>query len=239
MILREQPNMKTDLVPYHTTISRYQIFKQIFDFGFPIRLYGALAQSVPCIVRDMWLTHFRDPNTVTPHQRTLLKLLDGYFQMNPTCIHMAFAQDFPPLFTNLCSMAIGSIQRAMPSQTDSNADIHPDRHLPPICEALILVSQCLQAILLREEEQVTKELREGLKTFAEGGGAIKKSVGMSERSRLCSKFNHPSRIASAPRSLPSPYCVRKGCAVPFGQRWTIDSHNTERRGSDWFCIPEA
>ena len=164
----------------------------------------------------MWLTQIRDPNTVTPHQRTLLKLLDGYLQMNPTSINMAFSQDFPPLFTNLCSTAIDSIQGAMPSQTNSNADIHPDRHLPPICEALILVSQCVQAILLREEEQVTKELREGLKTVTKGGGAIEKSVGMSERLTLRSRYNHPSRIASAPRSLPSPYCVRKGSPVPFG-----------------------
>ena len=127
----------------------------------------------------MWLIQFRDPNTVTPHQRTLLKLLDGYFQMNPTSVHIAFAQDFPPLYTSLCSVAIGYIQRAMPSQTDSDTDIHPDRHLPPICEALILVSQCVQTILLREGEQVARELREGLKKFAEGGGAIEKSVGMS------------------------------------------------------------
>ena len=129
---------------------------------------------------------------------------------------MAFAQDFPPLFTNLCSTAIDSVRGAMPSQTDSNADIHPDRHLPPICEALILVSQCVQAILLREEGQVTKELREGLKAFAEGGGAIEKSVGMSERPTLRSKYNHPSRLASAARSLPSPYCIRKGRPVASG-----------------------
>lgn len=128
----------------------------------------------------MWLIQFRDTVTVTPHQRTLLKLLDGYFQMIPTSVHMAFAHDFPPLFMDLCSAAIGSIQRAMPSQLDSNTDIHPDRHLPPICEALVLVSQCVQAILLREGEQVARELREGLKTFAEGGGAIESSVGMSK-----------------------------------------------------------
>lgn len=128
----------------------------------------------------MWLIQFRDPNTVTPHQRTLLKLLDGYFQMNPASVHLAFAQDFPSLFTNLCSAAIDSIQRAMPSQTDCNADIHPDRYLPPICEALILVSQCIQTILLREGEHVTRELRAGLRAFAEGGGAIEKSIGMSE-----------------------------------------------------------
>ena len=213
---REQLDVKTSLVPYHVLTSRYQIFKQIFDFGIPIKLYQAFAQSVPYILRIMWLIQFRDPTTVTLHQRTLLKLLDGYFQMNPTNVHMTFAQDFPPLFTNLCSAAIDSIQRAMSSQTDSNGDIHPDRHLPPICEALILVSQCIQTILLREGEQVTRELREGLKTFAEGGGAIEKSVGMSEVLVLRGKHNNSSRIASALRSIPSSYCVREDHPVPSG-----------------------
>jgi len=187
----------------------------------------------------MWLIQFRDPNTVTPHQRILLKLLDGHFQMNPTSMHMAFAQDFPPLFTNLCSTAVDSIQRAMPSQTEANADIHPDRHLPPICETLILVSQCVQAILLREGEQVTRELQEGLKTSAEGRGAIEKSVGMSERLTLCSKYNNPPRIASTPRSLPSSYCVREGRPIPFSQRWTIYSCNTESRRSNRLFVREA
>jgi hypothetical protein len=171
----------------------------------------------------------RDPNTVTPHQRTLLKLLDGYFQMNPTSVHMTFAEDFPPLFTNLCSTAIGSIQRAMPSPTDSGADIHPDRHLPPICEALILVSQCVQTILLREGEEVTRELRGGLKTFAEGGGAIEKSVGVSKTSTPRSKDNNSPRVTSTPRYLPSSYNVWEGRPVPSGQRWTICSGNTEIR----------
>ena len=164
----------------------------------------------------MWLIQSRNPNTVTPHQRTLLKLLDGYFQMNPTNVHMAFAQGFPPLFTSLFSAAIGSIERAMPSQTDPNTDIHPDRHLPPICEALILVSQCVQTILLREGEQVTRELREGLKTFTEGGGAIEKSVGMSKIMTPCRKYNNHSRVSSTPRSLSSSYCVWEGRPVPFG-----------------------
>jgi hypothetical protein len=164
----------------------------------------------------MWLIQFRDPNTVTPHQRTLLKLLDGYFQMNPTSVHMAFAQDFPPLFMDLSSAAIGSIQQAMPSQTDSNIDIHPDRHLPPICEALVLVSQCVQTILLREGEQVSRELREGLKTSAEGNGAIEKSVGMSKTMTLRGEYNNHSRVSSTPRSIPSSYCIREGCPVPFG-----------------------
>jgi len=164
----------------------------------------------------MWLTQFRDPNTVTPHQRTLLKLLDGYFQMNPTSVHMAFAQDFPPLFMSLCSASIGSIKRAMPSQTDTNTDFHPDRHLPPICEALVLVSQCIQTILLREGEQVTRGLREGLKIFAEGGGAIEKTVGMSKIMTLRSKCNNHSRVPSTPRYLPSSYCVREGRPIPFG-----------------------
>jgi hypothetical protein len=163
----------------------------------------------------MWLTEFRDQNTVTPNQRTLLKLLDGYFQMNPTSVHMAFAQDFPPLFTNLCSAAISSIQRAMPSQTTSTV-INPDRHLPPICEALILVSQCVQTILLREGQQVTRELREGLKTFSEGDGAIERSVGMLKILTHCGKYNNLFRIASTPRSLPSSYCVREGHSVPSG-----------------------
>lgn len=164
----------------------------------------------------MWLIQSRNPNTVTPYQRTLLKLLDGYFQMNPTSVHTAFAQDFPPLFTNLCCAAIDSIQRAMPSQTDSNADIHPDRHLPPICEALILVSQCVQTILLREGEEVTRDLREGLKTLAEGGGPIEKSVGMLEILALHRKHNNHSSVSSTPRSLPSSRRVREGRPVPFG-----------------------
>ena len=187
----------------------------------------------------MWLIQFRNPNTVTPHQRTLLKLLDGYFQMNPTRVHIAFAQDFPPLFTSLCSAAIGYIQQAMPSQTDSNTDIHPDRHLPPVCEALILVSQCVQTILLREGEQVTRELRKGLKEPTEGGGAIEKSVGMSNKMTPCGKYNNHSRVSSTPRSPHSSYCVREGRPVPFGWRRTFGSRNTESCGSNWFFVREA
>ena len=159
--------------------------------------------------------------------------------MNPTSVHMVFAQDFPPLYTSLCSTAIGYIQQAMPSQTDSDTDIHPDRHLPPICEALILVSQCVQTILLREGEQVSRELREGLKKSAEGGGAIEKSVGMSKTMMRCGKYNNHSRVSSTSRSPHSSYCVREGRPVPFGWRWTFCSRNTETYGPDWLFVREA
>lgn len=44
VILRKQSDVPTELAPYHVLVLRYQIFKQIFELGFPIELYRALAQ---------------------------------------------------------------------------------------------------------------------------------------------------------------------------------------------------
>lgn len=125
--MREQPNIETGLVLYHIMMSRYQIFKQIFDFGFPIRLYATLAQSVS--QHNSRIQHCNTPPTDS------LKLLDSYFQMNPTSIHMAFAQNFPPLSTNLCSTAI---QGAAPRQIPTLIFIQIDSHEFMRCQFLSL-----------------------------------------------------------------------------------------------------
>ncbi|KAG8814792.1 hypothetical protein FRC19_001484, partial [Serendipita sp. 401] len=108
----------------------YQFLRQLFDQGLGVILYNSLEHEDP----------------VMPHQRTLLKLLDGYLQALSTSlsIHPAYAVSMPSLYTSLVFKTHGSIKASLSAS--------PDPHLPALSEALVLSAQCCQAMLLRESE---------------------------------------------------------------------------------------
>ncbi|KAI0372746.1 hypothetical protein BV20DRAFT_991022 [Pilatotrama ljubarskyi] len=146
----------------------YAIFKRIIEAGLVADLYTRLA------VED---------EVVTPHQTTLLKLVDSYLHGNSHAHELALSRRpeadrgslFDALtasFFQLSSYAQRSIRRAIPSGSASPAeetaldppsstDFHLDQLpplqnldllLPKVCEALVLVTECLTTVTLRAEE---------------------------------------------------------------------------------------
>ena len=130
---------------------------------------------------------FRRPSTaeiVTPHQTTLLKLLDAYLQPSNFGHISAPRQHLSQLcqliveqFFSLADYTQQSIQRALGSyksrsaplnsKISGGASVHPptaatksaahpleelDLLLPKVCEALVLVTQCLISLALFSEE---------------------------------------------------------------------------------------
>ncbi|KAI0350670.1 hypothetical protein OH77DRAFT_1430661 [Trametes cingulata] len=143
----------------------YAIFKRIIEAGLVAELYVRLA------VED---------EIVTPHQTTLLKLVDSYLHGSQRAHELALSRRpgtdrgslFDMLatsFLKLSSYAQDSIRRAIPSGSvspDKKAGTHSpaetevdapplqnlDLLLPKVCEALVLVTECLTTVALRAEE---------------------------------------------------------------------------------------
>ncbi|KAG8798846.1 hypothetical protein FRC17_007303 [Serendipita sp. 399] len=118
----------------------YQFLRQIFDQGLAVTLYNSLSHEDP----------------VMPHQRTLLKLLDGYLQALPSSspVHSSYALSMPRLYTSLASKTYESIKSSL---SGDGTNFTPDPHLPVLSEALVLAAQCCQLLLLRESETILKD----------------------------------------------------------------------------------
>lgn len=141
----------------------------------------------------------RPEEIVTPHQTTLLKLVDSYLestQQDPDSArvaeilvtHESLGSFLVKRFCSLSSYSQQSITRALGTQpTTTNYDapseqmersesassasssstvfslLPPtelDSRLPKVCEALVLITQCIVTICLEAEEQKTR-LQEG------------------------------------------------------------------------------
>ncbi|KAK7056232.1 hypothetical protein VNI00_002784 [Paramarasmius palmivorus] len=135
----------------------YHIFTRILEVGLVPDLYQRL--SIPGEV-------------VTPHQTTLLKIVDSYLQSSPTespsasprisKIHTKLVPMLADCFSSLSAYAQSAIRRALrpsPSEvespTSSVMNISPvsppaelDVMLPKVCETFVLVTQCIVSILL-------------------------------------------------------------------------------------------
>jgi ataxin-10 len=152
----------------------------------------------------------RPEEIVTPHQTTLLKLVDSYLastQRGPTAspaaeilkLHESLGHFLIKRFFSLSSYSQRCIARALgtqltttkknsPSELVENASIQSepllsasststvfplpppaevDAKLPKVCEALVLITQCIVTISLEAEEQrmLFKEGRSSLTTF--------------------------------------------------------------------------
>jgi hypothetical protein len=93
------------------------------------------------------------------YQRTLLKLLDGYFQASGVTFHTTYSQSIPRLYSSLLSKASHSVESSL-SQESSSAS--PDLNLPALAEGLALTAQCVQALLLHELETGSMLAREAI-----------------------------------------------------------------------------
>ncbi|KAG7093765.1 hypothetical protein E1B28_007413 [Marasmius oreades] len=143
----------------------YHIFTRIVEVGLASELYNKLSIQ---------------GELVTPHQTTLMKIIDSYLQSSPptsphasprTSIHAKIIPMLATCFTSLSSYAETAIRRALrptPSELASptspiSADISPDLSftppaeldvmLPKVCEMLVLVTQCIVSIILASQRQ--------------------------------------------------------------------------------------
>ncbi|KAJ3517733.1 hypothetical protein NLJ89_g323 [Agrocybe chaxingu] len=181
-----------------------------FDVGYTIFTQFVEAGMIP----DLYKKFALKGEIVTPHQTTLLKLVDSYLQstqlgtasiqipdilqthesLGPflakrffslseyaqAAIHRALGMDPTPRTTNrsdesaTTSGSSDSISSSGPlSAASSSASTTPDSPPPPkeldvmlpkVCEALVLLTQCIITICLEAEEQQMR-LEEGISTF--------------------------------------------------------------------------
>ncbi|KAJ3732029.1 spinocerebellar ataxia type 10 protein domain-containing protein [Lentinula guzmanii] len=128
----------------------YSIFTRIIEFGLVPDLYSKLAMT---------------DEIVTPHQTTLLKLLDSYLQSTPvsspgaksriTKTHARLCPMLSSLFFSLSIYAQKAIRKSLRSSvSDYKSDdkqVPPaelDVLLPKVCEAIVLTVQCIITIIL-------------------------------------------------------------------------------------------
>ncbi|THU91515.1 hypothetical protein K435DRAFT_232145 [Dendrothele bispora CBS 962.96] len=139
----------------------YEIFTRIFEAGLLPELYKKLTM---------------EGEIVTPHQTTLLKILDSYLQSTQILspppstkkkIHIKLAPMLATYFFSLSTYSQTAIRRALrPSEAEllsptvspislstphSHSTFLPtelDVMLPKVCEALVLVIQCIVSIIL-------------------------------------------------------------------------------------------
>ncbi|PPQ62894.1 hypothetical protein CVT24_006292 [Panaeolus cyanescens] len=164
-----------------------------FDLGYAIFTQVIEAGSAPDLYRK-----FNVPNEIiTPHQTTLLKLMDSYLQSNQVDmatdrlpeilkIHESFGTFLAKRFFTLSANAQDSVRASLglslspknghgsndtnkgspesilspnvnsPDSSTSSSFLNPpselDVMLPKVCEALVLVTQCIVTICLEAEE---------------------------------------------------------------------------------------
>ncbi|KAF5337508.1 hypothetical protein D9757_014714 [Collybiopsis confluens] len=148
----------------------YSIFTRIIESGLMSDLYVKLAMSVynPSLITfypsDLNKDISRSDEIVTPHQSTLLKLLDSYLQSAPisspgtrsriTRMHARLCPMLSNLFFALSTYAQRAIRKSLRHSvpgTNSDGLVPPaelDVLLPKVCEALVLVAQCIITIIL-------------------------------------------------------------------------------------------
>lgn len=146
----------------------YHIFTRTLEVGLVTELYNKLSiQGEP----------------VTPHQTTLMKIIDSYLQSSPptspqsssrSSIHAKVIPMLASCFTSLSSYAETAVRRALrptPSELASptspisvnGISLSPDLSftppaeldvmLPKVCEMLVLVTQCIVSIILASQRQ--------------------------------------------------------------------------------------
>lgn len=116
---------------------------------------------------------------ITPHQTTLLKLVDSYLQSTSPFapVHAELAPLLSTLFLKLSvyaneairkSLALGSTDLEDPTEHIPPSGIVVDVMLPKVCEALVLVTQCIVSIILKGQEE--KDSKSGWMDDSDGKG---------------------------------------------------------------------
>ncbi|KAK0202822.1 hypothetical protein DFS33DRAFT_1385184 [Desarmillaria ectypa] len=137
----------------------YDIFSRLMEVGLVPELYSKLS-----IIDEI----------VTPHQTVLLKLIDSYLQSTPlkpkdpitTKILVKLSQMLGTCFFSMSSYSQRAIRRSLGSPSSEHfspvVNLPPDMILPPaeldvmlpkVCEALVLVSQCIVTVTLDAEKE--------------------------------------------------------------------------------------
>ncbi|KAF8631860.1 hypothetical protein AX15_002130 [Amanita polypyramis BW_CC] len=144
---------------------------QAFDVG-----YGIISQLIEQgYVPDLYSKFAMADEPVTPHQTTLLKIVDSYLQSKLRRsgadmfeIHWILSPLLAKTFFSLSTYAQIAIDRSLGSSSPSLSfavmttwaerlsDTLPtelDTRLPKVCEALVLLTQCMVTISLAAEER--------------------------------------------------------------------------------------
>ncbi|SJL03760.1 uncharacterized protein ARMOST_07117 [Armillaria ostoyae] len=137
----------------------YAIFSRLMEAGLVPELYSKLS------IKD---------EIVTPHQTVLLKLIDSYLQSTPltpkdpttTKILVKLSQMLGTCFFSMSSYSQRAIRRSLGSPSSEHfspaINLPSDMILPPaeldvmlpkVCEALVLVSQCIVTVTLDAEKE--------------------------------------------------------------------------------------
>ncbi|KAL0059088.1 hypothetical protein AAF712_014219 [Marasmius tenuissimus] len=148
----------------------YHIFTRILEVGLATELYQKLSIH---------------GEVVTPHQTTLMKIIDSYLQSSPTSSPQSSPKTFktqtkivPMLatcFMSLSSYTQTAFRKALrPTPSELASPITPldpasntgvdlpfsppaelDVMLPKVCEMLVLITQCIVSIILASQRQQT------------------------------------------------------------------------------------
>ncbi|KZV91844.1 hypothetical protein EXIGLDRAFT_769530 [Exidia glandulosa HHB12029] len=115
-----------------------------------------------------------DVEPITPAQTTFLKLLDAYLQTRkgvPDTATYAFLVTAARSLLSYCQSSLraaldASVEpgsgRSIIPQRDASVPPATDARLPKVCEAVVLVCQCLVVLLLQEEETSARVLKPAL-----------------------------------------------------------------------------
>ncbi|KAF8636403.1 hypothetical protein AX17_003585 [Amanita inopinata Kibby_2008] len=130
---------------------------QAFDIGYEIFTQLIEQGCVP----DLYSRFSMTDEPITPHQTTLLKIVDSYLQSNQmqkTSSKMLKTHStLTPLLTisffSLSAYAQSAIKCSLSSATKDMIPTELDMVLPKVCEALVLLTQCITTISLDAEEQ--------------------------------------------------------------------------------------
>ncbi|RDB23860.1 Ataxin-10 [Hypsizygus marmoreus] len=140
---------------------------QAFDVGYDILSHLIEHGLVP----DLYGKFTIPDEIVAPHQTTLLKIVDSYLQsaqMNATSpatpgiikVHAKLSPMLAQCFFDLSAYARKAVEKALgpPDQRSAPTDAQPpppaelDVMLPKVCEALVLVTQCIVTITLEADQ---------------------------------------------------------------------------------------
>ncbi|KAJ7576878.1 spinocerebellar ataxia type 10 protein domain-containing protein [Mycena floridula] len=128
-----------------------------FDVGYDIFSCIMETRLVPDLFRKLAISD----EIITPHQTTLLKLLDSYLQSEPldSIVVSKSRYKLNPMlagcFFGMSSYAQRALRRALGNNSSSPlAEL--DVMLPKVCEALVLVTQCIITVTL-EDRDVTPD----------------------------------------------------------------------------------
>ncbi|GLB41722.1 putative spinocerebellar ataxia type 10 protein domain containing protein [Lyophyllum shimeji] len=230
---------------------------QAFDVG-----YDIMAEFIEQgLVPDLYNKFSIPDEIVTPHQTTLLKIVDSYLQsvqMNSTGpataktikIHRKLSPMLAKCFLDLSAYARQAVERALrpPDQTTPSSivevpadeqstpkPVHPgipaelDVMLPKVCEALVLVTQCVVTITLEADQTKVDQNQDmtaepDLKAFfnetrsPDDGGVVESLIDLLRLLDLfLPRINFGKPVSSSSPSaqgLPTP--IREAAADPTG-----------------------